>query len=179
MGFTAEFLLNPKTTGSVVPSSPFLIKSMLNDVDFKNAKCIVELGAGTGVITSELAKRIPNNCRLIVFEINKKFADFLKNRFKEAIIINDSVENINSYAYLFNDGKVDYFISSLPIALWDKNASKNLPNQIHALLKENGKFVQYQYSLKSKKMLGSVFNNLAIKFVLLNIPPAFVYTCSK
>mgnify|MGYP007000262323 len=42
-----------------------------------------------------------------------------------------------------------------------------------------GKYIQFQYTLQSQKMLEKVFSAVKIKSCLLNIPPAFVYTCSK
>ena len=49
----------------------------------------------------------------------------------------------------------------------------------HQALHDSGKFIQFQYSLNSKKMFKSIFNHVSITFTLLNFPPAFVYTCEK
>lgn len=53
-----------------------------------------------------------------------------------------------------------------------------LTNSDNALA-ENGKYIQFQYSLNAKKKLQSYFSEVKINFTPLNIPPAFVYICSK
>ena len=46
-------------------------------------------------------------------------------------------------------------------------------------LATSGKFIQFQYSLQSKKVISSKFEGVRIAFTPLNFPPAFVYTCYK
>ena len=43
-----EFIKHPKHTGAIAPSSKILAKKMVDVIDFNKAKCIVELGPGTG-----------------------------------------------------------------------------------------------------------------------------------
>ena len=65
--FFSEFLKQGSNIGSVTPSSKFLVKKMVEHIQFKNAKCIVELGPGTGIITLELLKNMPENSILLAF----------------------------------------------------------------------------------------------------------------
>ena len=44
--------------GSIVPSSRFLIKQLLEPINFGRARVIVEYGPGSGVITAELLRRM-------------------------------------------------------------------------------------------------------------------------
>jgi len=46
-------------------------------------------------------------------------------------------------------------------------------------LKKNGNYIQFQYSLQSKKLLAKKYDTIDIKFTIKNFPPAFVYTCHK
>ncbi len=48
-----EFLRNPKNTGTIIPSSRFLVNEMISHVSKEDT--LIELGAGTGVITKRLA----------------------------------------------------------------------------------------------------------------------------
>src|SRR3989344_5497970 len=70
--FLSAFLEKPREIGSVIPSSRFLVKELLKSVDFKNAKCIVEYGPGTGRVTKEILKRARKECKVLSFEINRK-----------------------------------------------------------------------------------------------------------
>ncbi len=47
--FIQKFFDNWREVGSVTPSSKFLVKKMLEPVDFARAKVLVELGAGLRV----------------------------------------------------------------------------------------------------------------------------------
>ena len=55
--FLSEFIKHPKNTGAIAPSSNILAKAMVDAIDFDVAKCIVELGPGTGSFTKEIMKR--------------------------------------------------------------------------------------------------------------------------
>ena len=131
---------------------------------------------------SIILKRLKNNCKVLSFEINKKFLKDLKRiKDRRLILIEDKAENLSKYLISYAVKNTDYIISSLPLA-----SSRNLEYQIiktaHENLKENGKYIQYQYAhnmLKSLGKLKKIFKYVEVKFVPLNIPPAFVYICKK
>jgi phospholipid N-methyltransferase len=71
--FFKEALKNLKTLGTVMPSSSFLSKRMLREIDFSQAEVIVELGPGNGAITKYIIEQLSPIARLICFEINNNF----------------------------------------------------------------------------------------------------------
>lgn len=180
--FFSTFIEYPKEIGSIVPSSKFLIDEVLKNIDFKNAKCIVEYGAGTGRMTTEILKKARNDARILCFEINGKFYSYLNKKIKDkrVTIIKDSAENIKSYLKKFNIQKVDYVISGLPFTNLSPEKKYIIIEKTRSTLKNNGKFVVFQFVLNSfKKYLYKYFSNISTKFVPLNIPPCFVYVCEK
>ena len=56
--FARNFFRHPRMLGSIVPSSRFLIKQLLEPINFGRARVIVEYGPGVGVITAELLRRM-------------------------------------------------------------------------------------------------------------------------
>src|SRR3990167_4357838 len=113
--FFEEFLKNLKEVGSITPSSKFLVKKMLETVDFEKAHTILELGAGSGVITRELLKKMSKGSKLVVFETNKDFFRDLKKIEDERIIVyNQSALRLQEY---LNKQVVDYIISGIPLAM--------------------------------------------------------------
>jgi phospholipid N-methyltransferase len=50
-------LLNPRTVGEITPSSKYLTNKMIDQLDLKKAKYIVDYGGGTGDFIDELIKR--------------------------------------------------------------------------------------------------------------------------
>lgn len=179
--FFSTFIKYPKEIGSIVPSSKFLIDEILKNIDFKNAKYIVEYGSGTGRITKEILKRARKDAKIICIEINKKFCSYLRRTIKDkrVIIINDSAENIKQYLKKYDIPKIDYVISGLPFSSLDVEEKCTIIEETKDTLKNNGKFVVYQFLNNFKRYLYNYFSKISMKFVPFNIPPCFVFVCEK
>lgn len=179
--FLKQFLKDRQMVGAINPSTRFLGEKMIEDVDFKTSKLIVELGPGTGVFTDLILENMADDAKLLVFELNDHFYELLKERIKDprAQIIHDSAEHIENHLSETEKENVDVIISSLPLTVFPDQLRKAVVNNAHASLKDNGVYKQFQYSLQAKKLLESTYGNVSIKFTLKNFPPAFVYTCLK
>jgi phospholipid N-methyltransferase len=59
MLFAKNFFKHPKMLGSIIPSSRFLIERLLRQMDWDQARVIVEYGPGVGTITREILQRRP------------------------------------------------------------------------------------------------------------------------
>ena len=57
--FLCEFLRNPGAVGALCPSSERLAARIARQVDLSREGWIVELGAGTGVVTAALLRHGP------------------------------------------------------------------------------------------------------------------------
>jgi len=172
--FFMEYLKDFRTTGSVTPSSRFLAKKMIKNINFSHADCIVEFGAGTGVFTRTLLKRMNKDAVLLSFETNKDFCTLLKHIDDPRLqIINDSAEHIQKYIT-----KVDYIVSGLPLVSLPRTTITKIIDSIRTSLHSNGSYIQFQYSLKSYKEFKEKFNSVRINFTPLNLPPAVIYTCT-
>jgi phospholipid N-methyltransferase len=167
--------------GSMTPSSRFLAAKMLNHIPIKDAKVIVELGPGTGVFTEKILEKIGKNTQFIVIELNDDFFIALKEKFHHPNLhlMHDSADQIEVYLNELGFKKADLIISSLPLANFPSNLRNQIIGTAKDCLTENGKFVQFQYSLQSLNMLKRFFLSVKVDFTLFNFPPAFVYTCSN
>ncbi len=175
--FIKEFIKNWREVGAITPSSKFLVKKMLKPIDFKRAKMIVEFGPGSGCITRELLKKMSSNSKLIVFESNSDFYQKLKNiNDSRMTIFNESAINLKKR---LNEQSPDYIISGIPLTNLLSKDKKNLLLFSYKILASQGRFIQFQYSLESLKLLKNIFNEVSIDFTPLNIPPAFVFSCLK
>lgn len=179
--FLSSFIRYPKEIGSVMPSSKFLVNELMKNIDFDNAKCIVEYGPGTGSITSEILKKSRKDAKILCFEINRKFCNYLRKNIgdKRLTVINDSAENIKKYLKKFGISKVDCIVSGLPFSTLSDNKKSRIINETKGTLKSSGKFVVYQFLNSFKRHLNNYFSKISTKFVALNIPPCFVYICEK
>jgi phospholipid N-methyltransferase len=179
--FRKQFWKNKKMVGSVTPSSRFLTKKIIKNIDFKNSNVFVVLGPGNGVFTKEIIKKMNKNAVLLIFELNDIFYNDLKNRIddKRVHLIHDSAEKINEYLKKCNVDSVDTVISSLPIAVLPDKVRKKILVSVKRSLNNNGKFIQFQYSLQAKESLKKLYSKIKISFTPFNFPPAFIYTCYK
>ena len=179
--FAKEAVNSIKNIGAVAPSSKYLAKNILKHVDFQENQVFLEFGSGNGAITKQILKRLPSSSKLISLEINAPFLEHCKEKFGHY----SNFEAYNHSAFEFDTllkelsiNKVDYLISSLPLAILPKEGLDSMFKKIPKYLTEKGSFVQYQYSLNKYKYLKNVFDNVKLDFTLGNIPPAFVYRCS-
>ena len=180
--FLKQFFKQKKTVGAISPSSKFLAKKMLEDIDYSRDKNFVEFGPGTGVFTRTIVKKMAPDAKLLIFELHEPFFDGLKKEFENdqrVILIHDSAAKLNHYLEEYKIDEVDFIISSLPLANLNKKIVQNIIDNTYEALKKGGQYVQFQYTLKSKKSIQRRFKNIDIKFTSRNLPPAFVYNAKK
>ncbi|MGB1111951.1 MAG: class I SAM-dependent methyltransferase [Schleiferiaceae bacterium] len=180
--FFKEAILSFKTSGTIKPSSKYLIRACLKDIDFENAKNIIEFGTGDGCITSEILSRKRKSTNLYSFELNEKFFNHCRDRFNNE----DGLHLIHGSALEFDQilktqgiKKVDYFISSLPLSLFDKSTINSIIDKVLPYMDNDGIFIQYMYSFNKYNLMKNRFNKIAITMTLLNLPPAIIFKCTK
>lgn len=180
-GFIKEFIKNPRIVGAVAPSGKRLAEKMIEDVDFRNCRCIVEYGPGTRVFTEKIIARKCEDTLFLVLEKNKAFCDDLDVKYghkKNIKIINDGAENIKMYLEIYEINKVDYVVSGLPFASLPKMISHMILDNTKNILKPDGKFITFQYSLVKKEFMRTYFQSISTKRVMINFPPAYVLKCN-
>ncbi|SHN02479.1 Phospholipid N-methyltransferase [Anaerosporobacter mobilis DSM 15930] len=180
--FLLEYLRAPRTVGAVAPSSERLAMKMISDIDFENSRCIVEYGPGTGVFTKKLVERKKKDTLLLLLEYNKDFCKHLQEIYHEddtIIVINDSAENIDMYLEKYRIKNVDYVVSGLPFASLPKNVSNMILKKTKTILKKNGLFITFQYTLLKKEFIAAHFKKIELDRVVLNVPPAYVLKCKN
>ncbi|MBO9129657.1 methyltransferase domain-containing protein [Bacillus sp. 165] len=169
--FLRKFITSPRATGSVAPSSSYLARTMLKDIDWENCGTLVELGAGTGVFTTIINDKIKGEA--LIFENDQEMYEKLKKQYPRLLYFHDA----RNLASALEGRKADYIISGLPFANFSEELQNQLLDEIQSCLKQGGVFVTYQYSLQLRKKLEKRFKHVIISFQPINFPPAFVYHC--
>lgn len=181
LSFIKQYITKPRTVGAILPSSKYLANKMIEDIDFKCAKYIVEYGSGTGVFTEKIVKSRKKDTKILLFESNKEFCDLLKEKYKDEsniYTINDSAEYIGKYMREYDIPCIDYIVSGLPFASLPNDLSSNILKETQKYLKEDSKFITFQYTLLKKDFIKKYFNEVRIKREVRNVPPAYVLSCS-
>lgn len=176
--FFLKFITQPQKIGSITPSSSFLAKNMLADLPWSEIKTVVELGAGTGVFTKFISKNITNQCEVVVIEKDSTMRNRLKNIYPD-FHYGSKAEQLEHLLKTHDLPQADCIISGLPFAIFPKELCKTIIKNVTHSLKDGGIFVAFQYSPHMYKMLNKHFDKVNLKFVLFNVPPAFIYLCKK
>ena len=180
--FLQEWLVNPKRTGSVVPSSKRLATAMARWLPANPDSHVLELGPGTGIVTEALLQRGLREENLVAIENNPKLASLLRERFPRAHIITGDAWQLDDL--LLNLPKpiksVGAVISSLPLLNFTEEQAEALAQKIRAVLEPQGSWVQFTYRIHKLRPRGAAsFQLHASKIVWLNLPPARVSVFRK
>lgn len=181
LDFLRESFRNLKTTGSVARSSRFLCRRIARKIMPDQANIVVELGPGDGAITRYILDRLHPNARMLVFEVNDVFIEKLRQSVDDPRItfIHDSAEHIADHLTERGIETVDYFISGIPFMMLPDSLAAHITSECHRLLRTGGQFIQFHYSPHLVQFYKRIFGNADVDFIPLNIPPAFVISCTK
>jgi len=182
LSFIIQYITKPRTVGAIWPSSKYLAKKMIQDIDFESAEYIVEYGPGTGVFTDKILTARHPSTVLMLIENNQGFYDLLVKKYSDIpnlYIINGSAENVGEYMAQHSIPHADYVVSGLPFASLPQDVSTRILAQTKTHLKQDGKFITFQYTLLKKDFIAQHFNEISIRRELRNIPPAYVLSCNN
>lgn len=175
--FLNELRKNPANVGAIWPSSMKLGMAMAQEVPQPSPQGLVlELGAGTGVITSALLQSGLPASQLILIERSRRMVQHLKEQYPNVTILEgDAAEVPNLLGDKFQ--KIEAVISSLPLLSLPKTLSKAIIDALTAL--PNGTpFVQFSYRAHADHPSDNHpgLSLVKRKKVWLNVPPAWVST---
>lgn len=176
--FFKDFILHPSKIGSVTPSSSCLTKKLLDALPWDSLHTIVELGAGTGVFTEFVMEHKTPDSAFLVVEQDPRMRDDLAAQFPRALF-GSQAESLPSLMLQYGLPKADCIISGLPFTVIERRRRLKILSGIDSMLSDRGTFVAFQYSLQMYGAFRRMFRKVKVGFTLLNLPPAFTYTCYK
>ena len=179
LSFLKQWVRNPRELGSITPSSRFLTREVVDRIDFSRARYIAELGPGTGVFTQVILDRLAPDGRLLAIDTNAGFVEHLRREIPDPRlrVVEASAERVDALAQEAGFPRVDAVVSGIPYSLLPRPVMRGILEASRRALGDEGLFVGYQYSKMLRPHLLDVFGNVRYRPVLLNLPPAFVYSC--
>lgn len=189
--FVFEALTDFHMVAAVTPSSRFLADAMLEPLPLARTRVALEFGAGTGVMTRALLDQLPPDATLLVFELNRRFFNYLQRTISDprVILINSSVEHVGSELHSRGLQQVDAVVSSIGLAFMPERQRHALFQQLAPFLHQRSVLTQYQYihgmqfvegrfcRFDLRTLLSRYFASVHSRIVWRNLPPAFVFTC--
>jgi phospholipid N-methyltransferase len=178
--FARTFFKNPVMLGSVIPSSRFLIKGVLEPIDWARARVLVEYGPGVGTITGEILNRMRPDAKLIIIEMNAEFVRFLHEAFDDPrlLVVAGSAADVRGILARHGHAGADYIISGIPLGSMPLPVREHIVRETKEALASGGAFIVYQFTSRVLPELQRVFDVVKRGREWLNVLPAHLFFCS-
>lgn len=178
--FLQQFLKHPFQIGSIIPSSRFLERRIVQAAGVETAKVVVELGPGTGGTTHALLRAMPPDAQLLSIEINPRFHSLVKRISDQRLTAHlGSAGELKAIIARYAMDAPDAIVSGIPFSTMDHRAGSQILEAVSSVLSPNGRFVAYQVSNQvatlCRPYLG--LGQSAIEF--FNIPPMRIFLWEK
>lgn len=177
--FALNFFRHPLMLGSIVPSSRFLIRQLLQPVDWAQARIIVEYGPGVGVITTEVLRRMRPDALLVAIETNPEFVTYLRDSIKDERlrVVQGSAEAVDEILHRYGQTNASYVISGIPFSTIPAPVRERILLKTRDVLRPGGSFLVYQFSSRVLQDLQRIFRYVRRRFEPLNVLPAHLFFC--
>ncbi|MCP4334930.1 MAG: methyltransferase domain-containing protein [Gammaproteobacteria bacterium] len=174
---------NPFSVGAVAAASPHLVSNVVSQVE-DHHDVVVELGAGTGVITEALDNERQQRRGVVAIEIDPRMAEIAREKLSDdvEVIVGDAFE----LAMHFGEQAVDCVVCSLPLTLLSSRDLDALLTAARKVMKPDAVFVFYLYRIglltyryqRVIKQVGRHFSSVTEnRTIWRNFPPARVISC--
>ncbi|CAN5208059.1 rRNA adenine N-6-methyltransferase family protein [soil metagenome] len=179
--FFREFVKHPAMVGSIIPSSPALVRAVLDPVNWNETRLFVEYGPGVGTFTRPVLDRLRPDAMLLAIDTNRDFVRYLNgdiadHRFRA---VHGSAEDVRQIIADHGFAQADYILSGLPFSTLPEGVGEIIAVETNAALRPGGAFLAYQYSTYVRRILDPVFDYVEDGFEWLNIPPCRIFWAHK
>lgn len=179
--FFRGFLREPSQVGSVIPSSRFLEQRILEASSLSSARCVVELGPGTGGTTRTFLRQLGPDAQLLSIELSPFFHELL-GEISDPRFINHlgSAEDLAEILAFHGMAQPDVVISGIPFSKMPKAVGTRVAQAVKDNLAKDGRFIAYQFCRDVAWITEPVMGPPAsCRMELRNIPPMRVYSWLK
>jgi len=178
--FLRSWIEKPLHVGAVMPSGRLLARTMAQYVDIHAGGPVVELGPGTGAITSALIEHGIEQKRLVLVEYNPGFCALLRDRYPQARVVQGDAYTLRDTLWNVLSVPATAIVSGLPLVTKPMPMRLRLVRDAFAALTPGAPFVQFTYSVVPPipKSLPGVSTE-ASERIWMNLPPARVWVYRK
>jgi phosphatidylethanolamine/phosphatidyl-N-methylethanolamine N-methyltransferase len=178
--FLRSWIEKPLHMGAVMPSGRVLARTMAQYVDIKSSGPVVELGPGTGAITSALIEHGVDQKRLVLVEYNPGFCALLRDRYPQATVVQGDAYRLRDTLWNVLGLPASAVVSGLPLVTKPMLTRLKLIRDAFVALAPGAPFVQFTYSVVPPipKSLPGVSTE-ASERIWMNLPPARVWVYRK
>lgn len=170
--FLKTWMKEPKTVGSVWPTSPYMAGRMASVIDIKSGLPVLELGAGVGTITKAiLDKGLPPE-KLFSVEYTDDFVNILRGRFPKINVVHGDAYALGNTLGTNKNLIFDCAVSGLPLLNMPKATRLAFVKDVLRRLPKGRPLIQFSYGpFPPVPALAGSFTTERYDFVLRNLPP--------
>jgi phosphatidylethanolamine/phosphatidyl-N-methylethanolamine N-methyltransferase len=150
--FFREFRQQYRNTGSILPSSRFLGRALVAEMRKPRGPCrILEVGPGTGPVTTEILRQLRPDDRLDLVEINEHFVNLLRERFATEPLYRARQHQVRlihaPLQEVPGEAVYDFLVSGLPLNNFPVSLVRAIFQAYRRLLKPGGVLSYFEYVL--------------------------------
>ena len=177
MAFLRGFMAQPMSVASVVPSSPYLEQGVVRACDLARARCVVELGPGTGGSTRALLRAMSPQARLLAIELNPEFSNRLRQRNQDQrlLVQEGSAADLGLHLERWGLPAPDVVVSGIPFSTLPVPVAQSIVAAIKAHLAPGGRFVAYQFRVHVANYTTPEMGEPSFEWEWRNVPPMRVF----
>lgn len=178
--FIQEFFKHPLQIGSIIPSSRFLERRIVEVTGARSVDVIVELGPGTGGITRAILRAMPAHATLLTIEINSYFNSLVRGIDDKRLIAHQgSATDLMEILAEYDLDPPNAIVSGIPFSTMSRSTGSKIIETLASLLPLNGSFVAYQVSTHVAELCRPFLGTAQTSTELLNIPPMRIFRWVK
>ncbi|GAB3278159.1 methyltransferase domain-containing protein [Parasphingorhabdus pacifica] len=186
--FLLRALRNPSLVGAVAPSSPWLAREMAGVVPSSGAPVVVELGPGTGALSTAVSTRMPTGGRHVAIELDEGMLRYLRGELPWLEVLQGDAADLGQLLRDAGIESVDAVISGLPWSIFSASAQNRILHEVGQVLAPSGAFTTFAYlhalgmsgAKAFRRRLDVAFDEvLTTRTVWRNVPPARTYVCRR
>lgn len=180
LGFLRAWARQPKSVGSVWPTSAPMARRMAGVIDLSSGLPVLEVGPGTGTITKAILDTGLRHDMLWSLEYSHAFAVRLKAKYPLAHVVEGDAFELAKSLGAAGPGQFDSAISALPLLNFPLALRVSFVEQVLDRLPAGRPLIQFSYGPKSPVPPG--LGRYKVKragMVLRNIPPAQLWLFTR
>ncbi len=179
--FFRGFLKEPKQVGSVIPSSRFMERAIIEYSKLNRASVVVELGPGTGGTTRALLEAMRDDARLLAIDIDSRFTDIVTEIGDPRLIAHTgSAAELKPILAQHDLKQADVVISGIPFSTMPRKLGAAIIDGVHGGLADDGAFIAYQFRAEVARLAYPLFGDpVKSEMIVLNIPPMRIWRWVK
>jgi phosphatidylethanolamine/phosphatidyl-N-methylethanolamine N-methyltransferase len=187
--FLATAIRHPSLVGGIAPTALGMSRTLATVVPSTHPVTVVELGAGTGSVSSVIRARLAPGSRHLAVEVNPAMIDHLRRAHPWLEVIHGDATDLGDLLTAAGAGQADAVVSTLPWSLFPGEQQNRVLSEIGRTLAPGGAFSTVvglpalSLSMNARrfrhKLTGMFDEVFTTRTVWWNLPPSCGYVCRR